>query len=81
MGKLEGLVFQLRQIVPELCKRWRNAELDRAGEAADDDEGDEEHRTKRIVQGVINALKTPDLMFWIEIMWVISHVVGKEARW
>ena len=79
--KLEGLVLQLRQIVPVLYQRWRNDDLQRQADRLDDDAGEEEHRTKQIVLGVINALKTPDLMFWIEVLWIISHVVGKEARW
>ena len=79
--KLEGLVLQLRRILPVLYLRWRNEDLQREADRIGDDAGDEEHRTSRIVLGVINALKTPDLLFWIEIIWVISHVVGKEARW
>ena len=45
------------------------------------DADDEEHSTKKIVAGVIQALQTPNLLWWIELMWILCGVVGREARW
>ena len=78
--KLEGLTKQLREIVPQLLNRWRGGSLDQADGRAGDD-NDEEHSTKKIVAGVILALQTPYLLWWIELMWVLCAVVGSEARW
>ena len=78
--KLEGLVKQLRMVLPEMLKRMR---ADNFVSTLDtrDDHGDEEHSTKNIVAGVMSALKTPNLLWWIELIHVICCVVGREARW
>ena len=71
---------QLRTILPELYKRWRSKQLGgEHGQRGED--GDEEHSTNNIVGGVIAALQTPDLLWWIELLWVICSAVGREARW
>ena len=71
---------QLRRIVPELLNKWRSKPAEPKA-ICDEDAGDEEFSTRKIVQGVTDALAMPHLQWWIEFLHMFCTAVGEEASW
>ena len=82
--KLEGLLELLSGILPVLMTRWRTGVYNMdEGDCItlESGAGDEEARTKKLVQGMVNGLKVPSISWWIEALLMVCRVVGREARW
>ena len=81
--KLNALVKQLCAIVPELLKRSRGGGRQALGVAPGglDLPEDDEMNTKRLVQGMTDALQVPHLLWWLSFLNQLTSSVGREASW